>query len=493
MLEQENTIADIKAEIWMTVAKYAYEGTLEEKKDSIPEMLIPGPHAKFRCCIYREREIVKQRVNMMFSKNWEGRTNVVNTIKAACEDCPISRYTVTDNCRKCVMKACLHACRFGAVSIGEERSHIDPAKCKECGMCAKACPYNAIADLIRPCKNSCPTGAIEMDENGLCVIDESKCINCGRCVKACPFGAITTRSFIIDVIEEIKAGKEVYAMIAPSWEGQYGPDVTIASWKKVAKDLGFTDLYDVALGGDLTASSEAKEWEEAFKDQRNMTTSCCPAFVNMIRKHYPKLSEYISTTVSPMCALSRMIKAQHPGAITVFVGPCVAKKGETLDKTLEGNADYALTLQEINAMMRAKGITIQPAENNVQEASTYGKRFGNSGGVTNAVVECMKEDDFDYSALKICKANGAAECKKALTLMQFGKLPEQFIEGMMCDGGCVGGPGSYREEMLSKKDRDTLIGQADGRGVHENLGNFNTEQFSMSSKASAEEAVKPEK
>ena len=105
----------------------------------------------------------------------------------------------------------------------------------------------------------------------------------------------------------------------------------------------------------------------------------------------------------------------------------------------------------------------------------------------------MKEDDFDYSALKICKANGAAECKKALTLMQFGKLPEQFIEGMMCDGGCVGGPGSYREEMLSKKDRDTLIGQADGRGVHENLGNFNTEQFSMSSKASAEEAVKPEK
>ena len=96
----------------------------------------------------------------------------------------------------------------------------------------------------------------------------------------------------------------------------------------------------------------------------------------------------------------------------------------------------------------------------------------------------MAEDGFDSSALKICRANGAADCKKALTLMQFGKLPEQFIEGMMCDGGCVGGPGSYRPELASKKDRDTLIGQADDRGVHENLDRYPTDRFSMSKGAS---------
>jgi [FeFe] hydrogenase (group B1/B3) len=481
MLSEKNSVIDIKAEVWTLVARYAYEGDLEEKMETIPETIIPGPHAQFRCCIYREREIVRQRVNMMLDKYWKGRTNVVNTIKAACEDCPLSRYTVTDNCRKCVMKACLHACHFGAVSIGDERSHIDPSKCKECGMCAKACPYNAIADLVRPCKNSCPAGAITMDENGLCVIDQDKCINCGKCVNACPFGAIVSRSFIVDVINEINAGKEVYAMIAPAWEGQYGPDVTIASWKEAAKGLGFKDLYDVALGGDLTAASEAEEWEEAFKEQRSMTTSCCPAFVNMIRKHYPKLAENISSTVSPMCALSRMIKAEHPGAVTVFIGPCIAKKGEAFNGDLEGNADYALTLREINAMMRAKGITVSAKPNEVQEASTYGKRFGNSGGVTKAVIECMKEDGFDSKALKICRANGADECKKALMLMQAGKLPEQYIEGMMCDGGCVGGPGAYRGEMKSRKDRDTLIAQADKRGVHENLEKYPTDKFSMSS------------
>ena len=46
----------------------------------------------------------------------------------------------------------------------------------------------------------------------------------------------------------------------------------------------------------------------------------------MIRKHYPDLADMISTTVSPMCAVSRMIKAKDPDAVTVFVGPCVAKK-----------------------------------------------------------------------------------------------------------------------------------------------------------------------
>ena len=101
----------------------------------------------------------------------------------------------------------------------------------------------------------------------------------------------------------------------------------------------------------------------------------------MIRKHYPELADNISTTVSPMCAVSRMLKAKDPGTVTVFVGPCIAKKSEVKDNDIEGNADYVLTIGEFRAMMRAKDVQFEPEENDSQQASVYGKRFGNGGGV----------------------------------------------------------------------------------------------------------------
>lgn len=179
-----------------------------------------------------------------------------------------------------------------------------------------------------------------------------------------------------------------------------------------------------------------------------------------------------------MCGLSRLIKAKHPGAIVVFIGPCIAKKSEATEHNIEGNADYVLTYSEIRAIMKAKGVELQPSENDYQESSTYGKRFGNSGGVTSAVLQYMKEKDYDCDP-KVCKANGAAECKKALLLLKAGKLPEDFIEGMACVGGCVGGPSAFKDQMVSRKDRDALIGKADGRDIIENLSHFDQSNFSM--------------
>ena len=210
-----------------------------------------------------------------------------------------------------------------------------------------------------------------------------------------------------------------------------------------------------------------------------MTTSCCPAFVNMIRKHFPQLADNISTTVSPMCAVSRMLKAKDPDTVTVFVGPCIAKKSEVKDNPNEGTADYALTIGEFRAMMRAKGVELEPEENNTQQASVYGKRFGNGGGVTAAVLKSMEEMGVDSSQYKVEKCAGAAECKKILTLLKVGRLDADFVEGMMCEGGCVGGPSQHKAENLFKKDRDTLISEADTRGVHENLGNYDMSSFSM--------------
>lgn len=479
-MNADGNVIKIKHDVLFEVAKLAFAGELEEQRDHLPLKLIPGPTPQFRCCIYKEREIIRQRIRLAEGKapGPEDDGNIIQVISSACEDCPISSYTVTENCQNCLGKACINACKFGAIEPGHYRSHIDASKCKECGQCAKACPYNAIAHLKRPCKFSCPVDAITYDEHGISIIDKNKCIRCGKCIHSCPFGAIASKTFIVPVIEALKAGKHIYAMAAPATEGQFGVDITMASWKKAMKEMGFTDFYDVGLGGDMTAAYEAEEWAEAYKEGNKKVTSCCPAFVNMVRLHYPELAECVSTTVSPMCAVSRLIKAKDPEAITVFIGPCVAKKSEVADQKIEGNADYVLTYSEIRAMMKAKGVELQPCANDDQTASTFGKRFANSGGVTAAVLESLKESN-DEIAATVCKANGAAECKKALLLLKAARLPEDFIEGMACEGGCVGGPSAFNDQVSSKKNRDTLIGQADDRTIHDNLKNYDMESFSM--------------
>ena len=479
MFADENVIK-IKHDVLYEVAKLAFEGKLEEERDHIPGKLIPGPTPQFRCCVYKEREIIRQRIRLA-----EGKApgavddgNVVQVISSACEDCPISSYVVTDNCQNCIGKACVNACKFGAISAGDNRSHIDANKCKECGMCAKACPYNAIAHLKRPCKFACPVDAITYNEQGISVIDEKKCIRCGLCIHKCPFGAIGSKTFIVDVIEAIKSGKKVYAMVAPATEGQFGADITMESWKEALKKTGFTDMIEVGLGGDMTTKAEAEEWLEAYKAGEKKTTSCCPGFVNLIRKHFPDFADMISTTVSPMCMVSRMLKAQDPDCYTVFIGPCISKKSEVKDQKIEGNADAVLTYSEIRAIMKAKDVMLEPAANDYQESSIYGKRFANSGGVTESVLEYMKETDQECDAT-VCKANGAAECKKALLMLKVGKLPDNFIEGMACVGGCVGGPSSFEDQMKFKKNREKLLDEADDRTIIGNLEHYNLDSFSQ--------------
>ena len=456
---------------------------MEEKRDGIAQSLIPGPTPQFRCCIYKEREIIRQRVRLAEGKapGMHDDGNIVQVISSACEDCPISSYVVTDNCQNCIGKACINACNFGAIEMGRHRSHIDASKCKECGKCAQACPYHAIAALKRPCKLSCPVDAISYDENGISVINEEKCIRCGLCIHRCPFGAIGSKTFIVDVIKAIKSEHPVYALVAPATEGQFGEHITMNSWKKAMKAVGFTDLVEVGLGGDMTAAYEAEEWAEAYKNGKKMTTSCCPAFVNMVKKHYPELIENVSTTISPMCAVSRMLKAKEPDAVTVFIGPCISKKSEVKDHAIEGNADYALTYSEIRAIMHARNVELEEDDNSYQESSIYGKRFANSGGVTEAVLQSLKESD-DEIAATVNKCNGAAECKKALLLMKVGRLPEDFIEGMICEGGCVGGPSAFRPQASFKKNRETILSEADERGIHENLDHYDMDAFSMHAK-----------
>ena len=497
MVTNDATLVHLKHKIMEEVAKLAWEGKLdEEHKEKLIYQITPGPMATYRCCIYKERELVKQRIRLSEAKCPDGISeseNIVQVIRPACEECPLAAYTVTDNCRLCMGKACINSCKFGAISIGERRTRIDPNKCKECGMCAKACPYGAIAHLVRPCKKACPVGAITYDDNGICVIDESKCIQCGHCIHSCPFGAIGSKTYLVDIINAINAGKKVFAMVAPATEGQFGGDITMKSIKDAFIKMGFADMVEVGLGGDMTAAYESLEWYEAKEEGKKMTTSCCPAFMNMIKKHFPKqYEENVSQTVSPMCAISRYLKATYPGCVTVFLGPCIAKKSEAADKSIPDNADYAITYGEFRALMRSKGIQVEAEENSYQESSIWGKRFATSGGVANAVLECMHERGQDTSNITYVQVAGGVECKTTLTMLKAGRLKEDFVEGMICEGGCVGGPSKHRTEMEIKRAREGLLKKADGRKVLDNLKEYPMDKFSMYRDGHMDESCKVE-
>jgi len=484
MITADKEIRGLKHEIATDVCRLAWEGKLNhDEREKIVMQVSPGPKPEYRCCVYKERAIVRERIRLASGLNADvtnNTTNVVQVIKPACDDCTASTYSVTDNCRFCLGRACINSCRFGAISKGEKRMQIDPAKCKECGLCAKACPYGAIIHLERPCKKTCPVDAISWDEYGFCHIDDEKCVHCGHCIHSCPFGAIGSKIFLVPVIEAIKAGKKVIAMCAPAAEGQFGPGIGMASLRKGLMEAGFADMVEVGLGGDMTAAYEAKEWIEAKKEGRKMTTSCCPAFISLLRHQFPKqYEENKSSTVSPMVAVNRWLKAANPGCVTVFIGPCIAKKGETLNKYIADNTDYAMTFGEMIILLESRDVTLTPVEEPYQEASLYGKKFASSGGVAAAVLEAMKEMGEDTSGIQLLSCAGGAECRKALLMLKAGTLKEDFIEGMMCPGGCVGGPSCRKTATEFTKARTELLNQADGRGILENLKKYPMETFSM--------------
>lgn len=462
IMENITDIVQIKHMVLKTTAEHAFEGRLYDDYEKIPYELIQGIKPNFRCCVYREREIIRQRVRMAMGKlpidvqytNEDG-SQIVHVIPCACEGCPIQQITVTQNCQICLAKKCVKACPFGAITSTPKGTVIDHAKCRKCGKCVAACPYHAIVEIERPCIHSCPVKAISMDENDIATIDPKKCVNCGSCVVGCPFGAISDVSMMTNVIDALlDEKKDVVAMIAPSIEGQFGSG-TLPQIKQAIRKLGFRDVYEVAFGADMVAVHEAEEMAERRKAGEIMTSSCCPAFVNMVHKHFPSLEKNVSGTVSPMVAVERYLRSLRPHAVTVFIGPCIAKKNEVLSRYVD-EVDYVLTFEELYAMMCAENIKVEGEADGGEEASRYGKGFALSGGVTDAVVRVLDEKGKNIE-IAAQKCNGAEECRKALLMMKAGRLPADFVEGMFCVGGCMGGPATLTELQKSKKVFETRM------------------------------------
>lgn len=457
MRKFESDVHLIKYEVLREVARLAMEGTLKEKIDTIPYIVDPGPEPRTRCCIYKEREITKDRVKLAMGGNRENK-NIIEVIDVACDECPINRFFITEACRGCLAHRCSEACLRGAIYHVGGRAYINQEKCIECGRCKEACPYNAIADVMRPCRRACSAGAISFDDRRKAVIDDEKCIQCGACITQCPFGAIMDKSYITDVISILKESKEnkdihVYAAIAPAIANQF----TYASIEQVicgVKKLGFYDVVEVALGADMVALHEAKEVADTIGEKKLVTTSCCPAFVSYVKKNYSKLGDKISNTVSPMIAISRLIKARDPKAKVVFIGPCVAKKAEALEEELKDDIDYVLTFEELAAMLDALEVDLENCNiGELNNASYYGRIFARSGGVTEAVEHVIEAEKIDID-LKPVKCNGIKECDRALKMANVNRLNGNFIEGMACEGGCIAGPASLNHGPKDKKEVD---------------------------------------
>ncbi len=454
MRKFDTKVQYLKYKVLREVARQAWNDTLFDNLLDIPKTLVPGNEPTMRCCVYKERAILAERVKIAMGGD-KLNPNVIEVIDIACDECPVGGYEVTNACRGCLAHRCEDVCKRGAITFDNNHvAHIDKSKCVECGACAKVCPYTAIVSRKRPCESACKIKAISMNEHKAAKINNDKCTACGACVYQCPFGAIMDKSFMVNVVDIIKKSEEnkkykVYAVVAPSISSQF----TYAKLGQVIsglKELGFFTIVEAALGADMVAMSESKELaEEGF-----LTSSCCPAFVKYVQSAFSQLAEHISHNLSPMATLAKYIKEISEGAKVVFIGPCTAKKAEAQLESVKPYVDSVLTFEELQALFDSKDIDITTLEEDVLDnASYYGRIFARSGGLSDAVSQAMKEQNIEFD-LKPAVCDGIEACRVALLKKSKNVLDANFIEGMACVGGCIGGAGCLTHGEKNKSDVD---------------------------------------
>ena len=435
--------------------------------DKIPYDMRPkNADVPFRCCIHKERAILRQRAIASLGHSVEKDDeitplseyaqkaaerekidkDILTVVETACKGCVPSRVYVTDLCQGCVARPCISVCSFGAVSLKEGRSVISGDKCKNCGKCIGVCPYSAIVKLKVPCEDICPVSAITKNESGYAEIDFDKCISCGACVGSCPFAAVYEKSQIFDVLKQIKAGKKVIAFAAPSVVGQLPVSIN-----KIAQGLiesGFSEVFEVAQGADITTKTEALEFQERMEaGEEFMTTSCCSAYNELVDKHVPELKDFRSTTRTPLHYSAKLIKERYPYSVVVFIGPCVSKRREV---QTDEYADYALNFEEMGALFVAKRIELSKCQDYqfANEASREGRNYA----VSNGVAQAVKAVCHDFTEIFPACVDGltAASVKDLKAWAKNGVCPlGNLIEVMACPGGCVGGSDCINDKKIT--------------------------------------------
>ena len=462
-------IDDARRNVFTEVARLAYTGDYDSV-DSIPYRIIPGEIARHRNDVFLERAVVAARVKLALGMDIrpgapreplsqrirDAATDqkyfeepLVNIITFACNACPEKQVRITDSCQGCVSHPCMNVCPKDAIYLDKfKRCHIDQDKCIRCGKCYNQCPYRAISKIERPCAAACGMDAIGSDEEGRARIDYDKCVSCGMCLVNCPFGAIADKSQIFQLIHAMKHGSQVIACVAPAFVSQFGDKVTPAKLRSAMREIGFSDVVEVAIGADLCTIEEAEDFlKKVPAEQPFMGTSCCPAWSVMAKKLFPEFKDYISMALTPMVITARMVKKQNPEAKICFIGPCAAKKLEANRKSVRSDVDYVLTFEELQGMFDAREVdpsAVEPdPEGDFTAGSAAGRGFAVGGGVAAAVAQLIGEKE-PGKTIPIEYGDGLRECRKMLMLAKAGKYNGYLLEGMGCPGGCVAGAGTIR-------------------------------------------------
>jgi [FeFe] hydrogenase (group B1/B3) len=465
-VSQVTEVVKLRRRVLVEISKLAFAGEIENKINEILYNVVSEDGPRYRCCVHKERAVLKERIKLALSQGGGLELSeaakralagnieempIVHVLREACDQCPIDKFIVTNACRNCVAHNCINSCPKKAIMVVQNRAYIDKNKCVECGLCKKSCQYSAIIEVNRPCEGACDLGAIQADNDRRAEIDYTKCVQCGSCKTACPFGAITDRSSIVQLVSSLKSNKKVYAMLAPSFIGQFGAKAKPGQVIQALKQIGFAGVYEASCGADIVTLEETKEFASSVPSTLSfMTTSCCPAFADMVEKHLPDIQKNVSTTVSPMIATGKVIKNQEPDAVVVFIGPCIAKKAEA-EKYAEV-IDYVLTFEELMCMLVGAGINIaEIGEHDFDSsASRDGNAFARAGGVAQAVLNTAAVLAPDVK-IKAHHSQGLGNCKTALMQINTGKIDANFFEGMACQGGCVGGPGTLTNYKVTGK------------------------------------------
>jgi len=469
MMYVDNQTARLRREVMIRVARAFLDGELAATIDHIPLAMRPRASASSRCCIFRDRAVIRARCLAALGLPAEADDELssladyaglamarakpegplLSVFDVACSGCVPSRHQVTNACQGCVARPCTLNCPRDAITIRDGRAQIDPEACVNCGKCVAVCPFHAIVRLPVPCEEACPVGAIAKDDTGKAVIDFERCISCGRCLRACPFGAVMETSQLLDLLRALCAREPAVALIAPSIAGQFPG--TMGQMVAALLRLGFTQVIEVAEGAEEVARLEAREWGERMAQGESfMTTSCCPAYLAAARKHVPELLPHLSSTPSPMRLAAARIRGERPDVTTVFIGPCIAKRQEAMH---DANTDLVVTYEELGAVFVAAEIDVeeQPERALADVAISQGRGFPMAGGVAAAVAHYVPADE----SLRAISIDGLS--KKALRQLKAfacGKCPGNLVEVMACEGGCVAGAGVIaRPERVARAVR----------------------------------------
>lgn len=335
----------------------------------------------------------------------------------------------------------------------------------------------------RACVNSCIFDAIEESEDGKLKINPEKCTGCTACIEACREDKLTIGR---DVLPAMKAVREsegpVYALVAPAFQGQFRESVTPGKLRSAFCALGFDGMIEVALFADILTMKEALEFERHVKQTGDfqLTSCCCPIWIAMVRKVYHELMPHMPGSVSPMIACGRVVKRLHPDAVTVFIGPCVAKKSEAREPDIAGVVDYVLTFQEVQDIFDAADIHPEHLPDRQKDhSSRAGRIYARTGGVSEAVMATVEQlwqketsvrkkpykhekilqqeeslDQKTHISVRAEQADGVPACREMLARLQRKETTANFFEGMGCPGGCVGGPKAILEREAGKEHVD---------------------------------------